>query len=167
MTSLLYSVEVEKEKISVPPVRLELTTFRLWDWRAADCAKEAPCCLPFQTLLLTLSNGIHVMYQEPIMSRSFQLSILVWNGKGTAAKVVPYLEASIVCQHLKCEHWFMNTIITWSVATVVLPHLSQAFTSLLIVPTIDRFVINTDMNQLVKIQHFSLSTNLNPWWCLV
>ena len=25
----------------VPPVRLELTTFRLWDWRAADCAKEA------------------------------------------------------------------------------------------------------------------------------
>ena len=25
----------------MPPVRIELTTFRLWDWRAAYCAKEA------------------------------------------------------------------------------------------------------------------------------
>ena len=31
----------KKKKKLVPPVRLELTTFRLWDWRAADCAKEA------------------------------------------------------------------------------------------------------------------------------
>ena len=29
----------------MPPVRLELTTFRLWDWRAADCAKEATECV--------------------------------------------------------------------------------------------------------------------------
>ena len=26
---------------SLPPVRLELTAFRLWDWRAAYCATEA------------------------------------------------------------------------------------------------------------------------------
>ena len=26
----------------MPPVRIELTTFRLWDWRATYCAKEAP-----------------------------------------------------------------------------------------------------------------------------
>ncbi len=25
----------------MPPVRIELTTFRLWDWRATYCAKEA------------------------------------------------------------------------------------------------------------------------------
>ena len=31
----------EKAKKKVPPVRIELTTFRLWDWRAAYCAKEA------------------------------------------------------------------------------------------------------------------------------
>ena len=30
----------ENEKI-MPPVRLELTAFRLWDWRAAYCATEA------------------------------------------------------------------------------------------------------------------------------
>ena len=29
------------DKKVVPPVRIELTTFRLWDWRAAYCAKEA------------------------------------------------------------------------------------------------------------------------------
>ena len=35
----------------MPPVRLELTTFRLWDWRAADCAKEAlGFLLPFKWL---------------------------------------------------------------------------------------------------------------------
>ena len=31
----------KKRKKTVPPVRIELTTFRLWDWRAAYCAKEA------------------------------------------------------------------------------------------------------------------------------
>ena len=31
---------------SLPPVRLELTAFRLWDWRAAYCATEAWCCSP-------------------------------------------------------------------------------------------------------------------------
>ena len=28
-------------KNNLPPVRLELTAFRLWDWRAAYCATEA------------------------------------------------------------------------------------------------------------------------------
>ena len=31
----------EKQKKLMPRVRLELTTFRLWDWRAAYCANEA------------------------------------------------------------------------------------------------------------------------------
>ena len=30
-----------KEKKILPRVRLELTAFRLWDWRAANCATEA------------------------------------------------------------------------------------------------------------------------------
>ena len=30
-------------KKRLPPVRLELTAFRLWDWRAAYCATEARC----------------------------------------------------------------------------------------------------------------------------
>ena len=33
----------------MPPVRLELTTFRLWDWRAANCAKEALIHTRFNT----------------------------------------------------------------------------------------------------------------------
>ena len=31
----------QKAKIFMPRVRLELTAFRLWDWRAAYCATEA------------------------------------------------------------------------------------------------------------------------------
>ena len=34
-------------EIYMPRVRIELTTFRLWDWRAAYCANEA---------ILTLQN---------------------------------------------------------------------------------------------------------------
>ena len=34
----------------LPPVRLELTAFRLWDWRAAYCATEAPTVADFSTL---------------------------------------------------------------------------------------------------------------------
>ena len=30
-----------QDKKDLPPVRLELTAFRLWDWRAAYCATEA------------------------------------------------------------------------------------------------------------------------------
>ena len=30
-----------KKKNDLPRVRLELTAFRLWDWRAANCATEA------------------------------------------------------------------------------------------------------------------------------
>ena len=30
-----------KEKKAMPSLRLELRTFRLWDWRAAHCAKKA------------------------------------------------------------------------------------------------------------------------------
>ena len=37
-----FSWEVDqKAKIFMPRVRLELTAFRLWDWRAAYCATEA------------------------------------------------------------------------------------------------------------------------------
>ena len=38
---LIISQQQEKQ---LPPVRLELTAFRLWDWRAAYCATEA--CAP-------------------------------------------------------------------------------------------------------------------------
>ena len=43
----VFSSEDEKlmgskmKKNDLPRVRLELTAFRLWDWRAANCATEA------------------------------------------------------------------------------------------------------------------------------
>ena len=37
-----------QEKKNVPRVRIELTTFRLWDWRAAYCANEAGHTHTFQ-----------------------------------------------------------------------------------------------------------------------
>ena len=33
--------DIKLHKKVMPHVRLELTTFRLWDWRAADCANAA------------------------------------------------------------------------------------------------------------------------------
>ena len=35
------------QNIALPPVRLELTAFRLWDWRAAYCATEADASCKF------------------------------------------------------------------------------------------------------------------------
>ena len=38
---VLIKPQDENIKTDLPPVRLELTAFRLWDWRAAYCATEA------------------------------------------------------------------------------------------------------------------------------
>ena len=46
---LLGAIADDTDLSKLPPVRIELTTFRLWDWRAAYCAKEADD--PFQRYL--------------------------------------------------------------------------------------------------------------------
>ena len=43
LKSVLIKPQDEIIKTNLPPVRLELTAFRLWDWRAAYCATEAHC----------------------------------------------------------------------------------------------------------------------------
>ena len=48
------TVKRRTTKKVVPPVRIELTTFRLWDWRAAYCAKEA-CPMKSKLLSYTFS----------------------------------------------------------------------------------------------------------------
>ena len=51
----MFSLIKETRVKLLPQVRIELTTFRLWDWRATDCAIEASqsdACAEFLILLL-------------------------------------------------------------------------------------------------------------------
>ena len=43
----------------LPPVRLELTAFRLWDWRAAYCATEAYRWINFKLYFLPQFNVLN------------------------------------------------------------------------------------------------------------
>ncbi len=53
-----------KIKLNLPRVRIELTTFRLWDWRAAYCANEADAeeevnpCNNASDWLMNMSNYV-------------------------------------------------------------------------------------------------------------
>ena len=49
----------------MPPVRLELTAFRLWDWRAAYCATEA---------ILTMGNWGQILHHKTDIGKREKVS---------------------------------------------------------------------------------------------
>ena len=65
----------------MPRVRLELTTFRLWDWRAAYCANEATERLAIiekitERLTMRSLNSIKTMYlQTQILRRRLKSTV--------------------------------------------------------------------------------------------
>ena len=93
----------------LPPVRLELTAFRLWDWRAAYCANEAwlcsnscpsHCSHPFE---FTKFNTIMSKYisSEQIF-HSFQRSNVTAISNQTFSLQIPNLSALIYFFSMPC-----------------------------------------------------------------
>ena len=70
-----YGAIASDQKLSkVPRVRIELTTFRLWDWRAAYCANEADS--PKKSVISPDPEWIYEFYSFWQLQREF--SKLVW-----------------------------------------------------------------------------------------
>ena len=67
----------EKKK-KMPPVRIELTTFRLWDWRAAYCAKEA-CTTMAYVGIVESQRKVHITLIIPGCETFFSFSSTAGN----------------------------------------------------------------------------------------
>ena len=92
--SALHCVEKGKREKTVPPVRLELTTFRLWDWRTANCAKEA-ADLPLKKTIVNSHNPNNAYWKRLYPQRSHTRKYLA-----LMAKQSKPIEAFTICAHV-------------------------------------------------------------------
>ena len=65
-------------KTTMPSLRFELRTFRLWDWRAAYCAKKALRQESFSRTIDSLSS-LHKLSEKLYFSNSARYEYVLWH----------------------------------------------------------------------------------------